>query len=138
MDWVNLSGLIIGVGGLLLAVVQQIRIGNNKRKDFRRYWDIAKTAHTVMARIENIDEGLKKIDNCPREVLISWGKAHQAASLLVRMSLQNIFLQDIKINEKDIAYWKSTGLLRGYLLEALTEMRLEPPKKWNVSIQSGD
>ncbi|HEU0143939.1 MAG TPA: hypothetical protein VFQ47_04065 [Nitrososphaera sp.] len=138
MDWINILGFAVGVIGLLLAIIQQIRIGNNKKKDFRRYWDIAKTAHTVMARVEEMDEGLKKVENCPREVLISWGKSHQAASLLVRMALQNIFLQDIKFNDKDIAYWKSTGLLRGYLLESLNQMKLEPPKQWNPYLKNED
>jgi hypothetical protein len=136
MDWLNILGFVIGVVGLLLAIIQQVRIGNNKKKDFRRYWDIARTAHTVMERIESMDGGLKKMDNCPREVLIAWGQAYQAASILVRMSLQNIFLQDIRFNEKDIAYWKSTGLLRGYLLIALNQMQLERPKEWNVNVQS--
>ena len=135
MDFVNLLSLLIGVIGLLLAVIQQIRIGKTRMKDYRRYWDIAKTAHIVMARIENLKGQLDKdVQNCPSSVMMTWGKAHEAAAQLVRVALQNVFLQDVKINEKEIQFWQTTGLLSGYLLSTFNQMRLHPPKDWKGSV----
>jgi hypothetical protein len=130
MDWIRFSSLIIGVIGLVLAIVQQIRIKTQRKKDYRRYWDIAKGAHIVMARTENLKASMDQIQNCPSEPLVAWGRAHEAVVHLVDQCLQNIFLQDIPFGDRDIEYWKSTGLLSGYLLTAFNRMRLEPPKEW--------
>jgi hypothetical protein len=131
MDLINILSLLVGVIGLLLAIIQQIRVTKNKKKDYRRYWDIAKTAHIVMARIENVKGQIEKhLENCPSQVLLTWGQAHEAAAQLVRISLQNVFLQDVKIDEKQVKYWQETGLLSGFLLATFNQMRLQPPKNW--------
>ena len=87
-----------------------------------------------MARVENIKGQLDKdVQNCPSTVMMTWGKAHEAAAQLVRIALQNVFLQDVKINEKEVQYWQKTGLLSGYLLGTFNQMRLHPPKEWKAN-----
>jgi hypothetical protein len=129
MNWIIYLGPIFGGIGLLLAIIQTVRLGRNKKRDYRRYWDIAKTAHIVMGHVEAVKGGLDGIYNLPRGVSVSWGQAHEAAKQLVRFSLQNIFLHGKKFNQKEIEYFKSTGLLSGYFLIAFTEMLLDPPKE---------
>src|SRR6185436_11609206 len=99
MEWINISSFVVGIAGLLLAVIQQIRIGNNKKKDYRRYWDIAKTAHMVQDQVFRLRSGLQKTQNCSADVLITSGRAYEAAKQLVRLSLQNVFLQNVDFDE---------------------------------------
>jgi len=129
MEPISVISLIIGILGLLLAIIQQIRIGSAKKKDFQRYWNLAKDAHFVLAEIERTKNALVKVNACPPEVLTSCGKAYGSSTLMVRKALENVFLQGTKFTDEQILHWKNSGLLSGYLLEAFDQMRLTPPRK---------
>jgi hypothetical protein len=102
-----------------------------KRHDYRRFWDLAKLAHIVMGRIEGIRACIEKNGDMSSAVAVAYGSAHGHASDLVRFALQNVFLQDMKINERQIAYWKEKGLLDGALRHTFEQMRLDPPKEYS-------
>ena len=135
MDW-NIASVVVGIVGVVFAIIQQIRMGRQKRKDYIRYWNITKTAHDVMARIEGIKLVMDKdLENWPSSVSLNYGRALESAAAMVRITLQNIFLQNAKINDEQINYWKSTGLLNGYLLKEFNQMRLHPPKTWENDLE---
>lgn len=129
MDAVNVISLVVGVTGLILAIVQQIRIGSAKKKDFLRYWALAKDAHVVMAHVEGTKSAIDKSETCPPHVATSCGKAYGSAILLVRKAMENVFLQGIRFTDEQIEHWKNSGLLSGYLLHVFKQLRLEPPKE---------
>lgn len=135
MDVANLVSVSVGVAGLVVALWQGRALWRRKQHDYRRYWDMAKLAHILMARLEAIKANAEK-DGAPLSVsaAVAYGETHGHAVDIMRLALQNVFLQDIAVDERQVAYMKEKGLLAGALLQAFDQMRLTPPKLYEPPV----
>jgi hypothetical protein len=141
-DWNTIKaigGVGFGAVSAIVAIIQTIRYRKLQEVEYRRFWEIARTAHAVMAKIERIKSlGLDKMTSAsvPPQVWEEWGGAHSTAKELIKAALTNVFLQHGEFTRAELNHFKSTHALYGYILQEFEAMMLTPPKKnWWPTMQ---
>lgn len=128
IGWIiGIVGAVIGAASLVFGIMQYRIVKKIEKRNYRISWDLAKSSHILMGRIEKFKDYLDKNDS---NFSVRYGRAHQQAINLVRNCLQNVFLTNIPISDKEVGYMRESHFLSGYLDTAFTEMNMNPPKQW--------
>ena len=134
MEILNIASFIIGVIGIVLAVVQQLRIRSIAARNRAHAWRLAKKAHNLMAHLEGMHarlaEGKLRFEGeSAASDSQELSRSYELSSSLVEDMAEYLVLE-FDVSEQEIEARASSGDVWGYFHGKLrfTVSSVEPGK----------
>ena len=136
---VGVLGTAVGVIGVCMTIVQWRAYQELLKRGRVLDWSTTKIVWSIMDKAAQAasmatelaqDKDVQKMmPNAPKLVELC-SAIRTGMDGLLRRAVENIFLREPNIDERQVRYWKSTGLLGRHVVDIFNQLLIDPPEDW--------